>query len=90
MIGALNLCSPCPLLKYFAQELEKELERLSQVGNKLKSAEGEIHTLKSFLTSKTAMVERRKKEIQEVVRRAVCIVWILRLSSSWSCNTHGP
>ena len=40
--------------------------KLNDVSVKLKSAESEVRTLKSFLTSKTAMVERRKKEIQEV------------------------
>ena len=45
------------------QDLEKEVERLGQTHDKLRAAESEIHTLKSFLTSKTAMVERRKKEL---------------------------
>ena len=49
--------------------MEKEVHKLSQVNDKLKNAEGEIRTLKSFVTSKTAMVERRKKEIQEVDER---------------------
>lgn len=64
----------CATLKHVAQELEKEFERLSHVSDKLKGAEGEIHTLKSFLTSKTAMVERRKKEIQEVEWKAKHII----------------
>jgi len=51
------------------QDLEKEVERLGQTHDKLRAAESEIHTLKSFLTSKTAMVERRKKELQDVKAR---------------------
>lgn len=47
-------------------ELEKEVTKLSQVNEKLKNAECEIKTLKSFLTTKTAMVERKKKETQEL------------------------
>lgn len=39
------------------------MERQSQAHEKLRSAECEIHTLKSLLTTKTAMVERRKKEL---------------------------
>ena len=44
--------------------VKKQLKTLNS--DKLKVAECEKKTLKSFLTSKTAMVERRKKEIQEV------------------------
>lgn len=39
---------------------------MSTVSEKLQQAETEISTLKSFLTSKTAMVERRKKELKEL------------------------
>ena len=34
--------------------------------DKLRAAECEIRTLKSFLTSKTAIMERRKKELKEM------------------------
>ena len=40
-------------------------ERAVQTGDKLKGAESEIRTLKGLLTSKTAMVERRKRELGE-------------------------
>ena len=62
LIHARNLV-PCK------QDLEKEVERLGQTHEKLRATESEIHTLKSFLTSKTAMVERRKKELQDVKAR---------------------
>ena len=55
----------CP----FEQDLERDVEKLSQTHENLRRAECEIHTLKSFLTSKTAMVERRKKELQDVRTR---------------------
>ena len=45
------------------------MEKLSQTHENLRRAECEIHTLKSFLTSKTAIVERRKKELQDVRTR---------------------
>ena len=41
------------------------MEKLGQTQEKLRNTESEIHTLKSFLTSKTALVERRKKELQD-------------------------
>lgn len=47
------------------QELEKVAERAIQTEDKLKGAESEIRTLKGLLTSKTAMVERRKREVAE-------------------------
>lgn len=40
------------------------MEQQSQVQEKLHAAESEIRTLKSFLTSKTAMMERRKRELE--------------------------
>lgn len=46
-------------------ELERQVEKLGQTQEKLRNTESEIHTLKSFLTSKTALVERRKKELQD-------------------------
>ena len=46
--------------------LEEEIQKVSTVSEKLQQAETEISTLKSFLTSKTAMVERRKKELKEL------------------------
>lgn len=53
----------------FEQDLERDVEKLSQTHENLRRAESEIHTLKSFLTSKTAMIERRKKELQDVRTR---------------------
>lgn len=47
------------------QELEKDTESMSQTQEKLRSAECEIRTLKTFLTTKTAMIEKRKKELRE-------------------------
>ena len=44
-------------------------ERAVQMDDKLKGAESEIRTLKGLLTSKTAMVERRKKELAETRAR---------------------
>lgn len=46
-------------------EMERELEKLSQTQEKLRNSESEIRTLKSFLTTKTAMVEKRKKELRD-------------------------
>ena len=48
-----------------SQELERQVETLGKTQEKLRNTESEIHTLKSFLTSKTAMVERRKRELQD-------------------------
>ena len=45
--------------------MERELEKLSQTQEKLRNSESEIQTLKSFLTTKTAMVEKRKKELRD-------------------------
>ena len=42
------------------------MQKLSKAGDQLLQAENEIATLKSFLTSKTAIVERRKKELKEL------------------------
>ena len=39
--------------------------------DKLRAAECEIRTLKSFLTSKTAIMERRKKELKEMKEHVV-------------------
>ena len=47
------------------QELERAAEKAVQTEDKLKGAESEIRTLKGLLMSKTAMVERRKKELAE-------------------------
>jgi HAMP domain-containing protein len=52
-------------------ELEKVAERAGQTEDKFKGAESEIRTLKGLLTSKTAMVERRKKELAETRARLV-------------------
>ena len=46
-------------------------ERAGQTEDKLKGAESEIRTLKGLLMSKTAMVERRKKELAETRARLV-------------------
>lgn len=51
---------------YFLQELMKQNSKLSDSHAKLKNAESEIKTLKSFLVSKTVMVEKKKKEVEEV------------------------
>ena len=42
------------------------LSKLNSATDKLRAAECEIKTLKSFLTSKTAIMERRKKELKEI------------------------
>ena len=47
------------------------MEKAGHTQEKLRSAESEIRTLKSFLTSKTAMVERRKKELMETRARLI-------------------
>lgn len=39
--------------------------------DKLRAAECEIRTLKSFLTSKTAIMERRKKELKEIKEHVI-------------------
>ena len=48
------------------KELEANLAKLGSVNDKLKNAECEIRTLKQFVMSKTAMVERRKAEIADL------------------------
>ena len=48
------------------KELEANLAKLGLVNDKLKNAECEIRTLKQFVMSKTAMVERRKAEIADL------------------------
>lgn len=45
--------------------MEKELDKYRQTHDKLRNAECEIQTLKSFLTTKTALVEKRKKELRD-------------------------
>ena len=42
------------------------LSKMNTTTDKLRAAECEIKTLKSFLTSKTAIMERRKKELKEI------------------------
>ena len=59
------LPSPPPPTPPCSQELERQVEKLGQTQEKLRNTESEIHTLKSFLTSKTALVERRKRELQD-------------------------
>ena len=49
----------------YVQGLEKEVEKLCTTQEKLHNAESEIRTLKSFLTTKTAIVEKRKKELRD-------------------------
>lgn len=41
------------------------MEKLNITQEKLHNAESEIRTLKSFLTTKTAIVEKRKKELRD-------------------------
>jgi peptidoglycan hydrolase CwlO-like protein len=53
-------------LKKLTSENDKKMETLEQAKEKLVVTENENRTLKSFLTSKTAMIERRKKELQEL------------------------
>ena len=62
------LLSCCYILSFIFKDLGKEVTQLSHSNDKLRNAESEIRTLKSFLTSKTAMIEKRKKEIHEVER----------------------
>ena len=45
--------------------LEKDMERLEQAQDKLSSSESEIRTLKTFLTTKTALIERHKRDLKE-------------------------
>ena len=45
------------------QELEKSMEKATVTQEKLRGAESEIRTLKGLLTSKTAMVEKRKRDL---------------------------
>ena len=49
----------------YVKDLEKEVEKLCSTQEKLHNAESEIRTLKSFLTTKTAIVEKRKKELRD-------------------------
>jgi Ca2+-binding EF-hand superfamily protein len=44
-------------------ELEKSMEKATVTQEKLRGAESEIRTLKGLLTSKTAMVEKRKRDL---------------------------
>ncbi len=46
------------------QELEKDIEKLLVLKEKCIDAEGEIRTLKSFLVSKTSIVEKKKNEVK--------------------------
>ena len=43
------------------------MEGLEQMREKLANLDMENRTLKDFLTAKTAMVEKRKREIQQVI-----------------------
>jgi hypothetical protein len=45
--------------------LEKEVEKLGQTHDKLCTTESEIRTLKTFLTTKTALIEKHKKDLRE-------------------------
>lgn len=42
------------------------MEKLEQTHDKFCSAESEIRTLKTFLTTKTALIEKHKKELRDV------------------------
>ena len=46
------------------QELERDIEELLVVKEKCIDAEGEIRTHKSFLASKTSIVEKEKNEVK--------------------------
>ena len=61
-----SLCLPIVLCLCFiaTQELEKDIEKLLVVKEKCIDAEGEIRTLKSFLVSKTSIVEKKKNEVK--------------------------
>ena len=45
------------------------MEKATVTQEKLRGAESEIHTLKGLLTSKTAMVERRKRDLVDTKAR---------------------
>ena len=47
------------------------LNKLNSATDKLRVAECEIKTLKSFLTSKTAIMERRKKELKDIKEHVI-------------------
>jgi hypothetical protein len=47
-------------------ELEKEVEKLMVTKDKLQQSEGEVRTLKSFLVSKTALMDKKSRQIQEL------------------------
>ena len=55
---------PCICGFIVPQELEKDVEKLLVVKEKCVEAEGEIRTLKSFLVSKTSLVEKKKNEMK--------------------------
>jgi len=45
--------------------MDKEVEKIGQVHEKLRNMDSEIRTLKTLLTTKTAMIEKHKKELRE-------------------------
>lgn len=45
------------------------MEKIGQVHEKLRSMDSEIRTLKTFLTTKTALIEKHKKELREEKQR---------------------
>ena len=45
--------------------MDKEFEKIGQVHEKLRNMDSEIRTLKTLLTTKTAMIEKNKKELRE-------------------------
>lgn len=53
------------------------MEGLEQMREKLANLDMENRTLKDFLTAKTAMVEKRKREIQQVIIMSMYMQYIL-------------
>lgn len=49
--------------------MDKEVEKIGQVHEKLRSMDSEIRTLKTFLTTKTAIIEKHKKELRDEKQR---------------------
>ena len=45
--------------------MDKEMEKLEQTQEKLRSMDSEIRSLKTFLTTKTVLIEKHKKEMQD-------------------------
>ncbi len=41
------------------------MEKMDQTTERLRNAESEVRTLKTFLTTKTALIEKHKKELRD-------------------------